>query len=77
MTAVNEEITGRLPWRQLIAPDRIHLNPDNPRKEPRDLAEGMSGLLWRRLRGTRLMLRRAPVGVEFARSLPAKKPSTR
>jgi len=39
MTAVNEEITGRLPWRQLIAPDRIHLNPDNPRKEPRDLAE--------------------------------------
>jgi uncharacterized protein (TIGR03085 family) len=39
-----------------------------PGWEPRDLADGMSGLLWRRLRGTRLMLRRAPVGVEFARS---------
>jgi len=39
-----------------------------PGWEPRDIAEGMSELLWRRLRGARLMLRRAPVGVEFARA---------
>jgi uncharacterized protein (TIGR03085 family) len=38
-----------------------------PGWEPRRLDEGMSELLWRRLRGARLMLRRAPVGVEFAR----------
>jgi uncharacterized protein (TIGR03085 family) len=38
-----------------------------PGWEPRHLSEGMSELLWRRLRGARLMLRRAPVGVELAR----------
>jgi uncharacterized protein (TIGR03085 family) len=34
---------------------------------PRDLDPGLSELLWRRLRLARLMLRKAPVGVELAR----------
>ena len=34
---------------------------------PRDLSDDLSDLLWRQLGRTRLMLRRAPVGVEFAR----------
>jgi uncharacterized protein (TIGR03085 family) len=34
---------------------------------PRVLDEGLSDLLWRQLRFARLMLRKAPVGVEFAR----------
>jgi uncharacterized protein (TIGR03085 family) len=38
-----------------------------PDWEPRDLDEGLSDLLWRQLRLARLMLRKAPVGVEFAR----------
>lgn len=38
-----------------------------PDWEPRDLGGDLSDLLWRQLGRTRLMLRRAPVGVEFAR----------
>ena len=38
-----------------------------PAWEPRDLDAGLSDLLWRQLRQARLMLRKAPVGVEFAR----------
>jgi uncharacterized protein (TIGR03085 family) len=34
---------------------------------PRDLDPGLSELLWRRLRLARLMLRKAPVGVELVR----------
>jgi uncharacterized protein (TIGR03085 family) len=38
-----------------------------PDWEPRDLGDDLSDLLWRQLGRTRLMLRKAPVGVEFAR----------
>ncbi len=38
-----------------------------PDWEPRELSEGLSEALWGRLRGARLFLRKAPVGVEFAR----------
>ena len=38
-----------------------------PGWEPRDLDRGLSDLLWRRLRPARLMLRKAPVGVELVR----------
>jgi uncharacterized protein (TIGR03085 family) len=38
-----------------------------PGWEPRELAAGLSDQLWRQLRAARLMLRKAPVGVEFAR----------
>ena len=38
-----------------------------PDWDPRELSSGESGLLWQRLRAARLMLRRAPVGVELAR----------
>jgi uncharacterized protein (TIGR03085 family) len=38
-----------------------------PDWEPRDLGADLSDLLWRQLGRTRLMLRKAPVGVEFAR----------
>jgi uncharacterized protein (TIGR03085 family) len=40
-----------------------------PAWEPRELQPGVSDLLWQRLRLARLMLRRAPVGVEFAREI--------
>jgi uncharacterized protein (TIGR03085 family) len=39
-----------------------------PGWEPRKLSDGQSDYLWRQLRLARLMLRRAPVGVEFARA---------
>jgi uncharacterized protein (TIGR03085 family) len=42
-----------------------------PGWEPRVLSPGLSDLLWQRLRLARLMLRRAPVGVEFAREADA------
>jgi uncharacterized protein (TIGR03085 family) len=38
-----------------------------PDWKPRVLDDGLADLLWRQLRLARLMLRRAPVGVEFAR----------
>jgi uncharacterized protein (TIGR03085 family) len=38
-----------------------------PGWEPRMLDEGESDMLWKNLRAARLMLRKAPVGVEFAR----------
>jgi uncharacterized protein (TIGR03085 family) len=38
-----------------------------PGWEPRDLDEGLSDLLWRQLKMARLMLRKAPVGVELVR----------
>jgi len=38
-----------------------------PDWEPRELDAGLSDSLWRRLRAARFMLRKAPVGVEFAR----------
>jgi uncharacterized protein (TIGR03085 family) len=38
-----------------------------PDWEPRELSQGLSDLLWQRLRTARFVLRRAPVGVEFAR----------
>lgn len=38
-----------------------------PGWEPRAVDKGLSDLLWRRLKLARLMLRKAPVGVEFAR----------
>ena len=38
-----------------------------PSWEPRALAPGLTEELWRRLRMTRLILRKVPVGVEFAR----------
>jgi uncharacterized protein (TIGR03085 family) len=41
-----------------------------PDWEPRDLDGGLSELLWRQLPRTRLLLRKAPVGVEFAREDP-------
>ena len=42
-----------------------------PGWEPRELSPALSDMLWQRLRGARLMLRRAPVGVEFAREADA------
>jgi uncharacterized protein (TIGR03085 family) len=42
-----------------------------PGWEPRELADGFSEVLWRRLRMARFILRKAPVGVEFARAGPA------
>jgi uncharacterized protein (TIGR03085 family) len=38
-----------------------------PGWEPRDLTQGESDELWRRLRMARMLLRKAPVGVELAR----------
>lgn len=38
-----------------------------PGWEPRDLDQGLSDLLWRSLKMARLMLRKAPVGVELVR----------
>jgi uncharacterized protein (TIGR03085 family) len=38
-----------------------------PGWEPRELSPGLSQTLWERLGGTRLFLRKAPVGVELAR----------
>ncbi len=38
-----------------------------PGWEPRDLDPGLSELLWTRLKVARFVLRKAPVGVEFAR----------
>jgi uncharacterized protein (TIGR03085 family) len=38
-----------------------------PGWEPRDLDRGLADLLWQQLARTKLMLRKAPVGVEFAR----------
>jgi uncharacterized protein (TIGR03085 family) len=38
-----------------------------PGWEPRELSHGLSDLLWQRLRMARFMLRKAPVGIEFAR----------
>jgi len=38
--------------------------------EPREISGGESSLLWQRLRAARLMLRKAPVGVELARDDP-------
>ena len=38
-----------------------------PGWEPRKLAPGLTEQLWQRLRAARLILRKAPVGVEFAR----------
>lgn len=38
-----------------------------PDWQPREISQGLSDLLWQRLRMARLILRRAPVGVEFAR----------
>ncbi len=38
-----------------------------PGWEPRDIAPGLSDALWDRLKGARLFLRKAPVGVELAR----------
>ena len=38
-----------------------------PGWQPRELSRGQSGLLWQRLRRARVMLRKAPVGVELAR----------
>ena len=38
-----------------------------PDWEPRELGSGESALLWQRLRSTRFLLRKAPVGVELAR----------
>jgi uncharacterized protein (TIGR03085 family) len=35
--------------------------------KPRDLRDGMTDALWQRLRGSRLLFRRSPVGVELAR----------
>lgn len=34
---------------------------------PRDIPDGLSDMLWRRLKSARLFLRKAPVGVELAR----------
>ena len=38
-----------------------------PDWQPRSLADGMSQALWARLKAVRILLRRAPVGVELAR----------
>jgi len=38
-----------------------------PGWEPRDIAPGLSEALWARLRGARIFLRKAPVGIELAR----------
>lgn len=38
-----------------------------PGWQPRELSGGLSDALWRRLKGARLFLRRAPVGIELAR----------
>lgn len=39
-----------------------------PAWEPRQLDEGLAEILWNRLKGARLFLRKAPVGIELARS---------
>jgi uncharacterized protein (TIGR03085 family) len=39
-----------------------------PGWEPRELRSGLSDELWRRLAGTRFILRKVPVGIEFARA---------
>jgi uncharacterized protein (TIGR03085 family) len=38
-----------------------------PDWEPRELSQGLSEVLWQRLRMARFILRKAPVGIEFAR----------
>jgi uncharacterized protein (TIGR03085 family) len=38
-----------------------------PDWQPREIGQGLSDVLWRRLRIAKLILRNAPVGVEFAR----------
>jgi uncharacterized protein (TIGR03085 family) len=38
-----------------------------PDWQPRQLAEGLSTALWRRMKGARIFLRKAPVGIELAR----------
>jgi uncharacterized protein (TIGR03085 family) len=38
-----------------------------PGWEPRDISRGLSDVLWHRLRMAKFILRKAPVGVEFAR----------
>jgi uncharacterized protein (TIGR03085 family) len=38
-----------------------------PEWAPRDIPDGLSDALWRRLKGARLFLRKAPVGVELAK----------
>ena len=38
-----------------------------PDWEPRDLSQGLSEVLWQRLRMARFILRKAPVGIEFVR----------
>jgi uncharacterized protein (TIGR03085 family) len=38
-----------------------------PGWEPRDTTPGLSEMLWSRLKGARILLRKAPVGVELAR----------
>jgi uncharacterized protein (TIGR03085 family) len=35
--------------------------------QPRDLKDGLADALWQRLRGSRLLFRHSPVGVELAR----------
>jgi uncharacterized protein (TIGR03085 family) len=45
-----------------------------PGWEPRDLDRGLADLLWQQLARTKLMLRKAPVGVEFAREDAAPGP---
>jgi uncharacterized protein (TIGR03085 family) len=44
--------------------DVLRAQPD---WEPRDIPAGLSGVLWKRLKSSRLFLRKAPVGVELAR----------
>ncbi len=44
-----------------------------PDWEPRDLSPGLSEVLWQRLRAARFMLRKAPVGIEFARDDRARR----
>ena len=40
--------------------------------KPRDIGPGLAGVLWQRLRGARLLFRKAPVGIELVRDdLPA------
>jgi uncharacterized protein (TIGR03085 family) len=47
-----------------------------PGWEPRELDPGLSEALWKGLRMTRFILRKAPVGVEFARQDPPRSGTT-
>jgi uncharacterized protein (TIGR03085 family) len=68
----------RIPWmEERINTVEFFVHHEDVRRaadgwQPRELSAGLTDSLWQRLRGTRLLFRRVPVGVELVRGdLPA------